>query len=105
MCKFHRYHRSVYDHRRSETRAKSQIQHHSTLITSKSLHGGVIHDLDWDPKRPFKVKVDPPMPKVLRFSAWTIVGYTSRVSDRDCVVIPIFCEFLDSRNHLARSKR
>ena len=59
MTEFHGLDDAIYNEGRTEPRAQAEEQHLAALVTSQSLHGGVVDDLDRTPERSSKIKTDP----------------------------------------------
>src|SRR5262249_39369673 len=84
----------------TQTGSQAEEEHLGTLVAPQSLHGRIIDDLDWAPKRCSIVKPDPTRGEVMRFGNRPAVQDRPRVADRHCVILPFPGQLLDPTDHL-----
>jgi hypothetical protein len=104
MAELHRFHDPIYDHGGTETSTQAQEEHLTMLVTSQSLHGGIIDYFDRPLKRGFKVEPGPSPSQVIRIRNGPISKDHSRIANRYRVVLPILGELLNPGDHLSRGQ-
>ena len=100
MTEFHGLDDAIYNEGRTEPRAQAEEQHLAALVTSQSLHGGVVDDLDGTPERSSKIKTDPAPSQIIGFSNRSIVKDSPRIANRDRVIFPRSENPLHTGDHL-----
>ena len=92
-------------HGRTQTGPQAQEEHLAALVAPQSLHGRIIDDLHWAPKRCSIVKPDPTRGEVMRFGNRPAVQDRPRVADRHRVILPVPGQLLDPADHLLGRQR
>src|ERR1043166_6497061 len=103
MAELHRFHDSIYDHGRPETRTQAQKEHLAMLVTSQSLHGSIIDNFDRPLEGSFKVKPGPALSQAVRVRSDPISKDYSRIANRYRVILPILGQLLNPGHHLSGS--
>src|SRR5262245_800796 len=104
MSQFHRLNDAIDDHRRSQTSPKSEEEHLPALVAPYCLQRRVVNDFNRSFERSSKVKSYPAASEVMRLGKRPISNNLPRISDRDCIILPVTGELLDSGNHPLRRK-
>src|SRR5262249_15955405 len=73
---------AMQDRGGTQTGPQAQEEHLATLVAPQGLHGRIIDDLDWAPKRCSIAKPDPTRGEVMRFGNRPVVQDRPRVADR-----------------------
>ncbi len=102
MTEFHGLDDAIYNKGGTEPGAQAEEQHLSAFVTSQSLHGSVIDDLDWTPECSSKIKTDPAASQIIGFGNRSIVEDSPRITNRDRLVFPRSGDPLDAGDHLLR---
>src|SRR5438094_6817 len=57
----HRLDDAIHDEGGPKTGSQAKEEHLAAFVTSQSLHGGIVHDLDRAFERSFEIETDPPL--------------------------------------------
>src|SRR5688572_22247064 len=103
MCQFQRNDDAAIDHQGgAQAGAEAEKQQQSALVAPERLHGGIVDDPDRAPERRLEVESHPAATEVAGFGDDAPLDDSSRVADRDRVVLPVRGEVLDRSDHPAR---
>src|SRR5207253_2136218 len=83
----------------SKTGSQAEKEHLAALVTSQSLHGGIVDDLHGMFEGGLEVETDPSLSEIPRFRNRPASQDRSRVTDGYDVVLPIRHEFPNDRDH------
>jgi len=100
MTEFHGFDNAIHNKGGTEPRAQAEEQHLAALVTSQSLHGGVVDDLDRTPERSSKIETDPAPSQIIGFGNRSIVQHSPRIPNRDRIIFPCPDDPLDAGDHL-----
>src|ERR1700730_7194987 len=79
VCQLHRLQHSIHNHRRPQTRAKSQKQHAAALIAAERLHSRVVEYLYGTAKCLAEVESHPAASQIMRLAKRVSVNDRTRI--------------------------
>src|SRR5437773_1794521 len=90
---------AIHDQGGPKAGSETQKQHLAAFVTSQSLHGGIVHDLDGTFECSPEVEADPTFSQVPRVRNGPVSYHRSRVAYGYDVILPVRHEFPNPGNH------